>query len=128
MKVFLSHSTKDADFVEKLATALDANGFTPWRCEVDIDKGENFVAKINEGLGQSDLALLLWSQNAADSAWTLEEWTAAMARQVEENRIRLGIVLLRGCPMPLPPLLRTKITPLTLARMRQTASARRSNG
>src|SRR5271157_4136936 len=108
MTVFLSHSTKDADFVEKLAIALAASGFTPWRCEVDIEKGANFVSKINEGLAQSDLALLVWSQHAANSAWTLEEWTAALARQVEENRIRLGIVLLRGCPMPLPPLLRTK--------------------
>jgi len=108
MTVFLSHSTKDADFVEKLAFALEASGFTPWRCEVDIEKGANFVSRINEGLAQSQMALLVWSQHAANSAWTLEEWTAALARQVEENRIRLGIVLLRGCPMPLPPLLRTK--------------------
>ena len=108
MRIFLSHSTKDGGFVQRLATALDANGFTPRLCEVDIEKGANFVAKINEGLAQSDLALLIWSQHAANSAWTLEEWTAALARQVEENRIRLGIVLLRDCPMPLPPLLRTK--------------------
>src|SRR5271166_2615975 len=108
MNVFLSHSTKDGAFVQNLATALEANGFTPWLCEVDIEKGDNFVAKINQGLAQSDLALLIWSQHAASSAWTLEEWTAALARQVEENRIRLGIVLLRDCPMPLPPLLRTK--------------------
>src|SRR5271157_2989739 len=108
MNVFLSHSTHDGDFIQRLATALEANGFKPWLCEVDIEKGANFVARINEGLGQSDLALLIWSQHAANSAWTLEEWTAALARQVEENRIRLGIVLLRDCPMPLPPLLRTK--------------------
>src|SRR5271166_6635335 len=108
MNVFLSHSTKDGAFVQNLATALEANGFTPWLCEVDIEKGANFVAKINDGLAQSDLALLIWSQHAASSAWTLEEWTAALARQVEENRIRLGIVLLRDCPMALPPLLRTK--------------------
>src|SRR5271165_1043378 len=108
MNVFLSHSTKDGDFVQRLATALESRGFTPWLCEVDIETGANFVAKINQGLAQSDLALLIWSQHAANSAWTLEEWTAALARQVEENRIRLGIVLLRDCPMPLPPLLRTK--------------------
>ena len=107
MKIFLSHSTKDKGFVEILARTVTASGFEPWLCEVDIEKGANFVAKINDGLTQSDLALLIWSQHAADSAWTLEEWTAALARQVEENRIRLGIVLLRDCPI-LPPLLRTK--------------------
>jgi len=29
MTVFLSHSTKDGDFVGKLAIALEASGFTP---------------------------------------------------------------------------------------------------
>jgi len=41
MKVFLSHSTKDKGFVEKLAAAMNASGFTPWLCEVDIEKGAN---------------------------------------------------------------------------------------
>jgi hypothetical protein len=105
MTVFLSHSTRDADFVEKLALALEASGFTPWRCEVDIDKGANFVSKINEGLAQSDVALLVWSPDAANSAWTEQEWTSLLAQQVAEHKIRLAIVLLREHPLPL--LLRT---------------------
>ena len=51
MKVFLSHSTKDDAFVEKLAAAITGAGFEPWLCEVDVDKNENFVTKIEEGLG-----------------------------------------------------------------------------
>jgi hypothetical protein len=69
MKIFLSHSTKDKGFVEKLAAAITASGFEPWLCEVDIEKNENFVAEINEGLTQSDLALLMWSPDAANSRW-----------------------------------------------------------
>src|SRR5271165_1838741 len=105
MKVFLSHSTRDKDFVEKLAAAMTAGGFEPWLCEVDIEKGANFVSKINEGLAQSDIALLVWSPDAAKSAWTEQEWTALLARQVEEQRIRLGIIRLRN--YDLPELLRT---------------------
>ena len=41
MKVFLSHSTKDGDFVKRLALALEDSGFVPWRCEVDVPPGEN---------------------------------------------------------------------------------------
>ena len=80
MKVFLSHSTRDKDFVEKLAAAMTASGFKPWLCEVDIEKGANFVAEINEGLAQSDIALLVWSPDAAKSAWTEQEWTSLLAR------------------------------------------------
>src|SRR5208337_4652327 len=100
MNVFLSHSTKDGDFVQRLAIALKDAGFTPWLCEVDIDKGENFVAKINDGLAQSDLALLVWSPDAAKSAWTEQEWTSLLARQVEEHKTRLAIVMLRDHPRP----------------------------
>ncbi len=110
MKIFLSHSTKDEEFVEKLALTLVANEFDVFRCEVDIDKLENFVAKINDGLVQSDICLLIWSPNAAQSAWTKEEWTAAMARQVEGQRMRVGTVLLCDDPtFPIPPLLKTKV-------------------
>src|SRR5271165_6339358 len=58
MKVFLSHSTRDKGFVEKLAAAMTASGFTPWLCEVDIEKGANFVAEISKGLKDTDLPLL----------------------------------------------------------------------
>jgi hypothetical protein len=61
MKVFVSHSTKDKDFVEKLAPAMIASGFTPWLCEVDIEISANFVAEISKGLKESDLILLVWS-------------------------------------------------------------------
>src|SRR5215469_7834465 len=106
MKVFLSHSTKDQEFVRRLADALTSADFIPWFCEVDIEKNENFVARIEEGLTQCDLALVVWSPDAATSNWTKEEWTSVLARQVTEQKIRLAIVLLRE--HPLPQMLRTK--------------------
>ena len=105
MKIFLSHSTKDAAFVLELAAELKANGTEPWLCEIDIDYGDNFVAKIEEGL-KCDLVLLVLSPDAVRSAWTREEWTSALARQVAESRIRLGVLLLRDCEVP--ELMRTK--------------------
>jgi hypothetical protein len=70
MKVFLSHSTKDKEFVGRLATTLESAGIEPWLCEVDIVKNENFVAKIEEGLAQCDVSLVVWSPEAAASVWT----------------------------------------------------------
>src|ERR1700733_10615017 len=105
MKIFLSHSTKDKVFVQELANELKASGIEPWLCEVDIEYGDNFAAKIEEGL-KCDLVLLVLSPDAVRSAWTREEWTSALARQVDESRIRLGVLLLRDCQVP--ELLRTK--------------------
>jgi tetratricopeptide (TPR) repeat protein len=105
MRLFLSHSTKDKAFVLELAAQLRANGLAPWLCEKDIEYGDDFVAKIEEGL-KCDLVLLVLSPEAVRSPWTGKEWASALAREVQESRIRLGVVLLRDCEVP--ELMRTK--------------------
>jgi TIR domain/NB-ARC domain len=100
MKVFLSHSTKDKQFVQTLAAELKAEKIESWRCEVDIEFGQNFVAEIEEGLRDADLAVLFWSPEAARSDWTCLEWTSVTAREISESRTRLGVVLLRDCTVP----------------------------
>src|ERR1700687_4806075 len=100
MKVFLSHSTKDKQFVQALAAELEAEKIEPWLCEIDIELGDNFVAEIEEGLGDADLTVLFWSPEAACSDWTRLEWTSVTAREISESRTRLGVVLLRDCAIP----------------------------
>jgi hypothetical protein len=100
MKVFLSHSTKDKDFVQKLAAEIESANIEPWLCEIDVIPGDDFVAEIEKGLKESDLTVLVWSPDAARSAWTGEEWRSVLARQVEESRTRLLIVMLREAKLP----------------------------
>src|SRR5271166_1867473 len=100
MKVFLSHSTKDKQFVQAFAAELKAEKIEPWLCEVDVEFGGNFVGQIEEGLRDADLTVLFWSPEAARSDWTRLEWTSVTAREISESRTRLGIVLLRDCAVP----------------------------
>ena len=87
MNVFLSHSTKDGSFVEKLAARMTAEGFTPWLLrEQTSTRAPNWVEEIDEGLAASDLALLVWSPDAATSAWTEQEWTSLLAREMAEHK------------------------------------------
>lgn len=67
MKVFLSHSTKDKDFVQQLSAAIVGAGSETWLCESDVEKHANFVAEIERGLRWCDVALLIWSPAAAAS-------------------------------------------------------------
>ena len=105
MRVFLSHSTKDKDFVQQLSAAILGSGSETWLCELDVAMQANFVAEIERGLKWCEVALLIWSPDAAASHWTEAEWTSVLARQVAEQKTRLGIVLLRD--QALPELLRT---------------------
>jgi tetratricopeptide (TPR) repeat protein len=106
VRVFLSHSTKDGDFVKKLAEEMRMREIIPWLCEVDIDSTVDFVQKINHGLSQNDMVVIIWSPEAAASKWTNEELAFALKRHVEVGTF-LATLLLRD--HPLPPLLETKI-------------------
>lgn len=106
MKVFLSHSTKDKAFVQTLAQHLQAEHIEPWLCEVDVLVGEDFVEQIEQGLREADLTIVVWSPDAAQSKWTGKEWRSVLAREIEESRTRLGLILLHDAIIP--ELLRTK--------------------
>ena len=64
MIVFLSHSTKDGDFVKVLAAGMTAAGFEPWLCEASIEPSADWVEEIEQGLKAADLVLLVWSPDA----------------------------------------------------------------
>jgi hypothetical protein len=70
MKVFLSHSTKDKQFVQALVAELKAEQIDSWICEIDVELGDNFVAEIETALRKADLAVLFLSPEAARSGWT----------------------------------------------------------
>ncbi len=61
MKVFLSHSTKDKKFVQRLEKKLRAADIEPWLCEVDVLVGDDFVEQIERGLRETDMTVLVWS-------------------------------------------------------------------
>ncbi len=107
MRVFLSHSTKDKAFVEKLAGLLRAEEIEPWLCEVDLDIGHDLPVEISKGLKECELVVLVWSPEAAASPWTEIEWSAALHREVSESRTVLAVLMLRDCA--LPEILRSKI-------------------
>src|SRR5258708_37066132 len=100
MGVFLSHSTRDRGFVEKLAERMKLDIFEPWLCEASILAAANWVEEIDKGLRSANLVLLVWSPDAAASYATQLEWTSALAREIAMQRLRLGVVMLRDCELP----------------------------
>ena len=100
MKVFLSHSTKDKEFVQQLAKAMEAAGFDAWRCEDSIQAQADWIEEIEKGLKAADIVLLVWSPDAAASYPTMLEYRAALAREIIVKRMRLGVVLLRDWELP----------------------------
>jgi hypothetical protein len=60
-----------------------------------LNFGGNFVAKIERGLRDADLAVLFWPPEAARSDWTYLEWTSVTAREISESWTALACATAR---------------------------------
>jgi GTPase SAR1 family protein len=75
--VFLSHSAKDKPAVRDLAQRLKADGLRVWLDDWVIQPGDLIGSKIEQGLNQSRVLILVMSADAFESEWvTLERHTA----------------------------------------------------
>ena len=68
VKVFLSHASVDKPLVKEVKTFLEQGGdIECWLDAVEIDFGDNIVARIDDGLSRSDFLLLFLSPAALQS-------------------------------------------------------------
>jgi len=70
---FLSHSSKDKDFVRKLRNELIHNDVKVWFDENDIFAGDSILKEIQKGINKSDFCLFIISHASINSDWTKYE-------------------------------------------------------
>ncbi|WP_447002760.1 toll/interleukin-1 receptor domain-containing protein [Saccharothrix isguenensis] len=98
--VFLSFSGNDRDSARLLAKELGARGFEAFVDELSIAPGADLLLAINRGIDESDYFVLLWSRHTLDRKWVAAEWTAALARDLDQRRCFLFVVRLDDTPLP----------------------------
>ncbi|HYL76835.1 MAG TPA: TIR domain-containing protein [Bryobacteraceae bacterium] len=95
VRVFLSHSTPDDQFVHDLSNFLEQGAdIKTWADHHDIAPGHPFVSRIETGL-EVDAVLVVLSPDAVASPWVDKEWHAALA-----SNIPAVPVLCRECKVP----------------------------
>jgi hypothetical protein len=67
MKVFISYASNDQDLAQEVAHGLEANGLDVFWDEQEIMPGDNWAAKIAEGLQQSEAMVVLLTRDALKS-------------------------------------------------------------
>ncbi|MFH0843718.1 MAG: toll/interleukin-1 receptor domain-containing protein [Bacteroidota bacterium] len=98
--VFISHSSKDKEFVDRLVNDLAKVGVPVWYDKFDIRLGESIPGKINEGISNSKYFLIVLSNNAINSRWVNEELNAALIKQINSNGTFIIPILLEDCSVP----------------------------
>jgi hypothetical protein len=111
MKVFISHSSIDKPFVERLARdLLSAEGIDAWLDEWEILPGDSIPDKLEDGLSSANVFLLVLSPESVKSQWVSYEKDVWLTAQVEEEKLakaekrtpsrRLIPVLYKDCEKP----------------------------
>src|SRR5271167_105667 len=81
--VFISHASEDKrDVAEPIAKKLRERGFRVWLDTQELQLGDKFPVKINEGLLLSRYGVTILSQIYFAKRWTTDELEALLARDV----------------------------------------------
>ncbi|MGB7439771.1 MAG: toll/interleukin-1 receptor domain-containing protein [Coleofasciculaceae cyanobacterium] len=111
MKAFISHSSIDKPFVERLATDLRTReGIDAWLDKWEIMPGDRIPEKLEEGLANAGTLVLVLSPDSVNSQWVSYEKDAWLTAQVDEEKQaklesrspvrRLIPVLYKDCEKP----------------------------
>ncbi|WP_440905402.1 DUF1883 domain-containing protein [Catenovulum sp. SX2] len=90
--VFISHASEDKDdFVRPLAGALINEGLNVWFDEMTLRIGDSLRHKIDKGLANSRVGLVILSPAFIDKGWTNYELDGIVTRTVSGEQILLPI-------------------------------------
>lgn len=90
--VFISHASEDKNsFVRPLANALIAKGLNVWYDEMTLKIGDSLRQKIDKGLSNSKVGLVVLSPSFINKGWTNYELDGIVTRTVSGEQVLLPI-------------------------------------
>ncbi len=81
MRVFISHSSENAELAKELCGKLENNGFPCFLAPRDIRSGFEYAEEIINGLDSSDMMVLLLSEASNSSPHVLREVERAVSKK-----------------------------------------------
>jgi hypothetical protein len=83
---FISYSTKDQDFADRLHADLQSKGVRCWFAPHDVQGGKKLHEQIDEAIRLHDKLLLILSPQSMQSEWVKTEIAKARKREVRDQR------------------------------------------
>lgn len=99
--LFVSHSSKDKNFVRRLSIDLLNAGFPVWLDEWELEVGSSLSNRIYAGIDDSTFFIVVVSTNSIESGWVNKELTGALAKEEQLNRKFIIPIRLDACQFPL---------------------------
>lgn len=99
-RVFISHSSEDKPFVDRLASDLERMNIGVWYDKWELRVGDSIIDKIQEGIESQDFLIIVLSPASVASNWVKRELNAALMRELGERRVVVLPVRLVDCTIP----------------------------
>ncbi|MYD87519.1 MAG: TIR domain-containing protein [Acidobacteria bacterium] len=99
MRAFLSHASADKQLVLAVHDALEP--LTTWLDRAELELGDLFLEKIEDGIRNASDFVLFWSKASAASEFVRLEVHMAFIQSLESRAIRLRVIRLDDTPLPL---------------------------
>lgn len=100
IKIFISYSTADANFADKIALDLNSLGANIFYSKWEIKVGDSIVQKINDALSTYSNLVIILSKNSVKSDWVQRELNSTLMRQLQNENVKIRPVLLEDCDIP----------------------------
>lgn len=86
---FISYSSRDQDFADRLYADLQSKGVRCWFAPHDLPIGAKIWDALDEAIRLRDKLLLILSERAIGSRWVADEVNKAFAEERDRNQIML---------------------------------------
>jgi hypothetical protein len=86
---FISYSSKDDDFAQRLYADLRQKGVRCWFAPEDLKIGDKFRTRIDESIRIYDKLMVILSENSIRSPWVEGEVEAALEKERKQNKLAL---------------------------------------
>lgn len=97
---FISHSSLDKEFTNKLYGDLEKSGLDIFYSPISISPGESIMEKIQSALVEIDSLILVLSPNSVKSSWVSEELAPIHHFKNLGKNVRILPVLIADCEIP----------------------------
>jgi type III secretory pathway component EscV len=100
LKVFLSHSSADADLARRLALDLQSANVDVWLDQWELKVGEEIAGGIEKGVDEAEFVVVLLTRASVASDWVNREWRRKFLDETRTESI--SVVPVRGetCEIP----------------------------
>lgn len=100
MSVFISYSSQDKEFAQRLAGDLKNHGITVWFDETELLPGDSIIGTIEAVIDQMAFLIVVLSPRSVVSEWVTQEVRMALHNGISGKKVSVIPVLRETCQIP----------------------------